>query len=53
MRVFLAAIYLFLYAPIALVVVFSFNAGRSATQMTAFLCNGTARRCRTSSSPMR
>lgn len=36
MRVFLSAVYLFLYAPIALVVVFSFNAGRSATQMTGF-----------------
>lgn len=36
MRVFLATVYLFLYAPIALVVVFSFNAGRSATQMTGF-----------------
>lgn len=36
MRAFLTLVYVFLYAPIALVVVFSFNAGKSATQMTGF-----------------
>jgi spermidine/putrescine transport system permease protein len=32
MRFYAAAVYLFLYAPIALIVLFSFNAGRSGTQ---------------------
>lgn len=36
MRAFLTAVYLFLYAPIALVVVFSFNAGRNASEITGF-----------------
>jgi spermidine/putrescine transport system permease protein len=36
MRGFVTAIYLFLYAPIALVVLFSFNAGRSASEFTGF-----------------
>ncbi len=36
MRPFLTAVYLFLYAPIALVVVFSFNAGRNASEITGF-----------------
>ncbi len=36
MRAFLGLVYLFLYAPIFLVVVFSFNAGKSANQMTGF-----------------
>jgi spermidine/putrescine transport system permease protein len=36
MRPFLTSVYLFLYAPIVLVVVFSFNAGKSANQMTGF-----------------
>ena len=30
MRYYAAAVYLFLYAPIALIVLFSFNAGRHA-----------------------
>ena len=32
MRIYAAMVYLFLYAPIALIVLFSFNAGRSGTQ---------------------
>ena len=36
MRVFVSAVYLFLYAPIALVVLFSFNAGRNASEFTGF-----------------
>ena len=36
MRALVTAVYLFLYAPIALVVLFSFNAGRSASQFTGF-----------------
>lgn len=36
MRAFVTAVYLFLYAPIALVVLFSFNAGRSASEFTGF-----------------
>ncbi|MFM8607486.1 MAG: ABC transporter permease [Hyphomicrobiales bacterium] len=36
MRAFVTGIYLFLYAPIALVVLFSFNAGRSASEFTGF-----------------
>ncbi|WP_445678784.1 ABC transporter permease [Radicibacter daui] len=36
MRALVTAVYLFLYAPIALVVLFSFNAGRSAVQFTGF-----------------
>ena len=36
MRAFVFAVYLFLYAPIALVVLFSFNAGRSASEFTGF-----------------
>ncbi len=36
MRGFVTAVYLFLYAPIALVVLFSFNAGRSASEFTGF-----------------
>lgn len=36
MRALVTSVYLFLYAPIALVVVFSFNAGRNASQMTGF-----------------
>ena len=35
-RCFVAAVYLFLYAPIALVVLFSFNAGRNASEFTGF-----------------
>jgi spermidine/putrescine transport system permease protein len=35
MRIYAAAVYAFLYSPIALIVLFSFNAGRSGTQ---FLC---------------
>jgi spermidine/putrescine transport system permease protein len=35
MRFYAAAVYAFLYSPIALIVLFSFNAGRSATQ---FMC---------------
>jgi len=34
MRAFVTAVYLFLYAPIAVVVLFSFNAGRSASEFT-------------------
>jgi spermidine/putrescine transport system permease protein len=36
MRPLLGLVYLFLYAPIVLVVLFSFNAGRSASQFTGF-----------------
>ncbi|MBX9457288.1 MAG: ABC transporter permease [Rhizobium sp.] len=36
MRALVACVYLFLYAPIALVVLFSFNAGRSASEFTGF-----------------
>lgn len=36
MRALVSAVYLFLYAPIALVVLFSFNAGRSAAEFTGF-----------------
>lgn len=36
MRTLITAVYLFLYAPIALVVLFSFNAGRSASEFTGF-----------------
>ncbi|MBD9372963.1 ABC transporter permease [Rhizobium sp. ARZ01] len=36
MRALIASVYLFLYAPIALVVLFSFNAGRSASEFTGF-----------------
>lgn len=34
MRLYALAVYLFLYVPIGIIAVFSFNAGRSATQMT-------------------
>lgn len=44
MRAFISCVYLFLYAPIALVVLFSFNAGRNASEFTAFRPHGTARR---------
>ena len=36
MRALVTAVYLFLYAPIALVVLFSFNAGRNASEFTGF-----------------
>ncbi len=36
MRGLVAAVYLFLYTPIALVVLFSFNAGRNASDFTGF-----------------
>ena len=36
MRSFVVAVYAFLYTPIALVVLFSFNAGRSASEFTGF-----------------
>jgi len=36
MRAFVSAVYLFLYAPIALVVLFSFNAGRNASEFAGF-----------------
>lgn len=36
MRAFVSLVYLFLYAPIALVVLFSFNTGRSASEFTGF-----------------
>lgn len=36
MRALVTSVYLFLYAPIALVVLFSFNAGRSTSQFTGF-----------------
>ncbi|MGV8984856.1 MAG: ABC transporter permease [Cypionkella sp.] len=36
MRIYAAAVYLFLYAPIAVIAFFSFNAGKSATQMMGF-----------------
>jgi spermidine/putrescine transport system permease protein len=36
MRALVSAVYLFLYAPIALVVLFSFNVGRSASEFTGF-----------------
>jgi len=36
MRALVTSVYLFLYAPIALVVLFSFNAGRNASDFTGF-----------------
>jgi spermidine/putrescine transport system permease protein len=36
MRVYVGAVYLFLYAPIALIVLFSFNAGRYAADLQGF-----------------
>lgn len=36
MRALITCVYLFLYAPIALVVLFSFNAGRNASEFTGF-----------------
>jgi spermidine/putrescine transport system permease protein len=36
MRIYAAAVYLFLYFPIAIIVLFSFNAGRAASQFTGF-----------------
>ncbi|CAN7336024.1 ABC transporter permease [Rhizobium sp. LjRoot254] len=36
MRALVTAVYVFLYAPIALVVLFSFNAGRNASEFTGF-----------------
>ena len=36
MRALVTAVYLFLYAPIALVVLFSFNAGRNASEFVGF-----------------
>jgi len=36
MRALVTAVYVFLYAPIALVVLFSFNAGRNASEITGF-----------------
>ncbi|PLU83269.1 ABC transporter permease [Sinorhizobium medicae] len=36
MRAFISSVYLFLYAPIALVVLFSFNAGRNASEFAGF-----------------
>lgn len=36
MKALVTAVYLFLYAPIALVVLFSFNAGRNASEFTGF-----------------
>lgn len=36
MRALVTSVYLFLYAPIALVVLFSFNAGRNASEFTGF-----------------
>jgi spermidine/putrescine transport system permease protein len=36
MRAYVAAVYLFLYAPIALIVLFSFNAGRYAADLQGF-----------------
>lgn len=36
MRLYSAAVFLFLYTPIAIITVFSFNAGRHATQMQGF-----------------
>ena len=36
MRLYALAVYLFLYLPIAVIAVFSFNAGRHASQFTGF-----------------
>ena len=36
MKFYAGLVYLFLYIPIAIIVIFSFNAGRHATQMTGF-----------------
>ncbi|RWF68425.1 MAG: ABC transporter permease, partial [Mesorhizobium sp.] len=36
MRAFVVAVFAFLYLPIALVVLFSFNAGRHASELTGF-----------------
>ena len=36
MRLYALAVYLFLYLPIAIIAIFSFNAGRHASQFTGF-----------------
>ena len=36
MRIYAAAVYLFLYIPIGIIALFSFSAGRSASQFTGF-----------------
>jgi len=36
MRIYACAVYLFLYIPIAIIALFSFNAGKAATQFTGF-----------------
>jgi spermidine/putrescine transport system permease protein len=36
MRLYALAVYLFLYLPIAVIAIFSFNAGRHASQFTGF-----------------
>ena len=36
MRAYISAVYLFLYAPIALIVLFSFNSGRYAADLQGF-----------------
>ena len=36
MRIYALAVYLFLYIPIGIIAVFSFNAGRNATQLQGF-----------------
>jgi ABC-type spermidine/putrescine transport system permease subunit II len=40
MRIYAAAVYAFLYSPIALIVLFSFNAGRSGTNSSAARSTG-------------
>jgi spermidine/putrescine transport system permease protein len=42
MRIYAIAVYLFLYVPIGIIALFSFNAGRHASQFRASRCNGTA-----------
>ena len=39
MRIYALAVYLFLYIPIGIIAVFSFNAGRNATQLQGFSAN--------------
>lgn len=49
MRLYAIAVYLFLYTPIGIIVLFSFNAGRHASDFRGFSVNGTARRWTTRS----
>jgi spermidine/putrescine transport system permease protein len=49
MRIYAIAVYLFLYIPIGVIALFSFNAGRHASSSRAFRYSGMARPCPTPS----